>query len=227
VTTSETFAPPRTRPLITVTQAALLVAAPLASVASTLLRTPQYGDPENTSSVDSARYLDELAAAPVRNGLGFVLMLVSAILFVGATVALTGIAVRRMRRVGLAGGVLTAIGAVGLAATSAQVGAAGVMADEPDREAMTALWTTMYDAWSSAIFFLALMLGSIGAILLAVALYRFAGIPRSAAVLTGIGTAALWPTTTGPWPWLIAGCAVVSLAGLAWVAVAARQVRSG
>lgn len=224
-TTTETAASTRVTPMITAGQATALVAAPLTAVVSRLLMTPQYQD--DADRPDSAHYLADLAAAPVRNGIGAVLMLLSAILFLGTAVVLTGIARRRMRRVGLAGGVLTAIGAVGLAGTSAQVVAAGVMADAPERDAMAALWSTMYTAPSTNIYFLALLFGSAGAVLVAVALYRLPGIPRSAAVLGGIGTAAVWPSSTGPAVVFVTGAAVLCLAGLAWVAVSARRITSG
>ena len=76
------------------------------------------------------------------------------------------------------------------------------------------------------IYFLALVLGSVGALLLAVGLYRSALVPRAAAVLTGLGIAAVLLTTTGPAVVFVAGSAVIAAAGLFWVALAARRVTS-
>lgn len=213
-----------TRPMITGTQAALLVAAPLTAVVSRLLMTAQYQDDQDRP--DSVRYLADLDAAPVRNGIGMTLMLVSAVLFVGSALVLTTIARRRMHRVGTAAGVLSVIGACGLAGSAAQVGIAGVLADAPDRASMVELWSRIYVAPMTNLFFLALLFGSVGAVLFAVALYRTPGIPRSAAVVTGVGTAAVFPSATGPAvSWVTTGAAIC-LVGQAWIAWSAQRVRS-
>lgn len=68
-------------------------------------------------------------------------------------------------------------------------------------------------------FFLALIAGAVGSILLAIGLYRGRLVPRAAAVITGVGGAGLMLTAPGPAASFIIGGAVLALIGLTWTAV--------
>lgn len=208
-------------PRLTATQAGCLLAAPLVAVAARVLMTPWYQD--SNDQPDSARYLAELADAPVRNNVGAVLTLLSAVLFAASAVVLAGIVRRRMPRLGLTGGALLAVGAFGLAAISVQTMVSGELANIADRDAMIVVMDRLFTAPQFGVYFLALIAGAAGSVLLAIGLYRSQLVPRAAAVLAGIGTAAVMLTAPGPAIVFIAGGAVLSLLGLGWVAVTARR----
>lgn len=208
-----------TTPPISRQQAGLLVAAPLIALLARVLTTPQYQD--EADRPDSARYLAEVATAGTRNDVGAMLTLLSAVLYVGAALALWSIVRTRMPRLGLAGVALTVAGTFGLAAVSTQVLLAGRFAEEADRDAMVALLDRLNASSQLSIFFLALVAGAIGSILLAIGLYRSRVVPRAAAVIAGVGGAGLMVTAPGPLASFVIGAAVVAVAGLGWTAVAA------
>ncbi|WP_219418223.1 DUF4386 family protein [Pseudonocardia nigra] len=207
---------------ISVVAATSLWAAPLVALAARVLLIPWYQD--NQDRPDNIRYLTELAAAPVRNDVGAALTFLSAVLFVGAACVLTDIARRRMPRTALAAGALVVVGAFGLASISVISMAFGEMARVEDRAAMVALLDRLMTAPQFAVYSASLFAGAVGAVLLAIGLYRSRLVPRAAAVLTGIGTAAVMVTAPGPLAPFIVRSAVLALAGLAWVAIAARRV---
>jgi hypothetical protein len=221
MTTPTTDTAPTTVRTISAVQAGCLLAAPAVAFAARILTPPWFQDEQNQP--DNARYLAEIAEAPGRNDLGASLTLLSAILFAGVAIVLAGIVRRRMPRLGLVAGVLAGVGSFGLAAVSAQAMVGGQFARAADRDRMIALMDQLMTASPFAIYFLALVLGAVGALLLAVGLYRSALVPRAAAVLTGLGIAAVMLTTTGPAVVFVAGSAVIAAAGLSWVALAARR----
>lgn len=223
--TTPTIDTPITSRTFSAVQAGCLLAAPAVAFAARILTPPWFQDEQNRP--DNVRYLAEVAEAPGRNDLGASLTLLSAVLFAGVAIVLAGIVRRRMPRLGLVAGVLAGVGSFGLAAVSAQAMVGGQFARAADRDRMVALMDQLMTASPFAIYFLALVLGAVGALLLAVGLYRSALVPRAAAVLTGLGIAAVMLTTTGPAVVFVAGSAVIAAAGLSWVAFAARRVTSG
>lgn len=206
---------------VTPAQAACLLAAPLVALAARVLMTPWLQDEQDLP--DNARYLAELASAPVRNDVGAGLTLLSAVLFVGAAYVLAGIVRRRMPRLALTGAALVVVGAFGLASVSVVSMIAGEMARAADRETMIALLDRLMTAPQFGVYSLTLFAGAAGAVLLAIGLYRSRIVPRAAAVLAGVGAAAIMITAPGPLASFIIGAAVLAVAGLAWVAVAARR----
>ena len=210
---------------VTGLEAAVLVAAPLVAFAARILTPPWFQD--ESDRPDNARYLAEIAEAPVRSDVGGMLTLLSGVLFAGVAIVLAGIVRRRMPRLGLAGGVLAGLGAFGLAGVSVMVLVCGQLARADDRDRMRALLDQLMAASSFSIYMLALLAGAVGAVLLAIGLYRSQAVPRAAAVLTGLGVAALMLTTTGPATVFVAGSAVIAAAGLGWVASGARRVTRG
>ncbi|MGH8881836.1 MAG: hypothetical protein ACRD0P_31555, partial [Stackebrandtia sp.] len=76
------------------------------------------------------------------------------------------------------------------------------------------------------VFFLAMLMGAVGAVLLAIGLYRSRAVPRAAAVLSGIGTAAVLITATGPIKGFVVGAAVIATVGLWWIAMSLWSRRS-
>jgi hypothetical protein len=96
-----------------------------------------------------------------------------------------------------------------------------------DRGRMVALMDQLMTAAPFQIYFVALIGGALGAVLLAIGLYRSQIVPRAAAVLAGLGIAAVMVTATGPATVFVAGASVIAVAGLGWVALAARRFTSG
>ncbi|HET7735234.1 MAG TPA: DUF4386 family protein [Nocardioidaceae bacterium] len=209
-----------TVPTLTVQQAAVLVAAPLVAITARLLATPVYQHDDN--SPDHVRYLAEVAEHAVRNDVGGAITLVSAMLYAAAAVIVGGVAAARFARAGRIGGILAAAGAFGLAAWGAMIAFAAQAARSDDRDAMVALLDASYDATGTNIYYGVILLGALGWMILGVCLYRSRAVPRLAAVLTSLGGAAVLATAPGPLMPFIVGAAVVSLAGLGWVAAARR-----
>lgn len=203
-------------------QLGVLIAAPAVAVVARLLTTPWYQD--DADQPDSARFLADIADAPVRNDIGMVLSVVAALLFTCAAVAV-GLQVReKMPRVGTAGMLMAATGGVGLAMFSDQLLMAAQAADlEGERSAMAELFDQSYSAPLGNFFFLLLIIGALGWVLLGIGLYRTRTVARAAAVVAALGGAAVMLTAPGPLTSFIAGAAVISLIGLAWVAAGLRR----
>jgi len=191
-----------------------LIAAPLVAVAARALMTPIYQD--SADQFDTTRYLAALTEAGTRNDAGALLATLSAMLYVASALALAGILKSRLGTVGAA---LSIVGAFGLAAHAVFVLMAGRLAEESDRGAAAVLLGRIYNAPELSVFFLAVVAGAVGAVLLAIGLYRSRQVPRGAALLWGVGGAGLMVTTQGPMVSFVAGAALLALAGLAWVAV--------
>ncbi|ONI74023.1 hypothetical protein BWI15_11635 [Kribbella sp. ALI-6-A] len=190
-----------------------LVSAPLVAVAARALMTPQYQD--RADKLDTTRYLGALAEAGTRNDIGAMLGLLGAVLYVGAALALARIVRTRSARIGAA---LTIAGAFGLWTNSVFVLLVGRLAEEQDRQATVALLDRVNSAPVFAVFFLALIIGAVGSVVLAVALYRSRLVSRAAAVTAGVGGASLMITAPGPLLSFVLGGAVLALVGLTWVA---------
>jgi uncharacterized membrane protein len=203
-------------------QLGVLVAAPVVALAARLLNTPWYQNDDDTP--DNARFLSEVASSTGANDVGAFLTLLSGMLYVAAVVVL-GLWVRsRMPRTATIGLVLGAIGGFGLVAFADQLMIIGQAARlDEHRGAMIALLQQSYDSPQAGLSYLLLVVGALGWILLGVVLYRSRAVPRAAAVLAAIGGAGVMVTATGPAISFIAGAAVISLAGLVWVAASARR----
>ncbi len=203
-------------------QTALLVAAPAVALAARLLLTPWYQD--DSDQPDNARVLGEIAESTLRNDVGAMLTLASALLFAGAAMAVGLLARGHLPRVAAVGTALATAGAFGLAMFADQLVILGQAARLPEeRPAMIDLLDQAYSAPQSGVSYLMLILGAAGWMLLGFSLYRGRVVPRAAAVLTGVGGAAVMLTAPGPLTSFIAGAAVVSLLGLCWVAATAQK----
>jgi hypothetical protein len=198
-------------------QVGCVLAAPLVALVARALMTPWYQD--ESDQPDSARYLAELAESPVRNEIGAGLTFLSAVLFAGAALVLTGIVRKRMPRLGAAGGALTVIGAFGLVTVSVQTMASAQIARFGEADTMIPLMDELYSAPQMSSFYVAMIAGAVGAVLLAVGLYRSQVVPRAAAILTGLGIAAVLLTAPGPAVAFIVGAAIIATVGMAWTAV--------
>lgn len=201
--------------------AVYLVSAPVLAVAARALMTPQYQDPSD--QLDSARYLDALAEAGTRNDVGALVAMLGAALYVGTALALSRIVKTRLSTIGAG---LTIAGAFGLWSVAIFVLVAGRMAQLADRQTAIGVLDRIYGASVFGVFFLALVAGAVGAVLLAIALYRSRLVPRAAAILTGVGGASLMVTAPGPLLSFVVGGAVLALIGLVWVAATADPVGS-
>jgi hypothetical protein len=205
-------------------QLGVLVAAPAVAVVARLLTTPWYQD--DADQPDSARFLGDIAEAQVRNDVGMVLSVVAALLFIVAAIAV-GLRVREpMPRVGTAGMLLAAAGGVGLAMFGDMLLLAAQAARmEEERPAMAELFDQSYSAPLGNLFYVLLVGGALGWVLLGIGLYRTRIVARAAAVVAALGGAAVMLTAPGPLTSFIAGAAVISLIGLTWVAAGLRQAR--
>lgn len=203
-------------------QLGVLIAAPAVAIVARLLTAPWYQD--ESDNPDSARFLADVADAQARNEIGMILSLVAALLFTGAAVAV-GLHVReRMPRTGSAGMLMAAVGGFGLAMFSDLLLLAAQAARmEDERTAMAALFDQSYEAPLGNFFYLLLLIGAAGWVLLGVGLYRTRIVARAAAVVTALGGAAVMLTAPGPLTSFVAGAAVISLTGLAWVAAGLRR----
>jgi Domain of unknown function (DUF4386) len=203
---------------LTALSALCLLAAPLATLIARVLSTPWHQD--ETDHLDADRYLTEVADAATRNDIGAGLTFVSAILFAGVAIVLARIVRERSPRLGLIGAVMSVIGAFGLASVGVASMTFGQIARMDERETMISLMDRLYDSpQTGGVFFLAMLVGAIGAVLLAIGLYRSQTVPRAAAVLSGIGTAAILITATGPLKGFVVGSAVFATVGLWWIAM--------
>ena len=200
---------------------ATLLAAPLVAIAARTASAPMFQ--KDSDKVDNARYLDELASASLRNDIGSGLTLLSAALFAAAAFAIGSIARARSPRTGMAGQLLAGFGAFGLAAFSMVQAIAGQAARSEDREAMIELFDRVNVEWPTNLYYLVMGVGALGWLLLGLALFRGRTVPRTAAVLTAIGGAAVYLTAPGPLTSFVAGSAVVALLGFAWTAKSADQ----
>lgn len=203
-------------------QVLLLVAAPAVAIAARLLSTPWYQNDDDTP--DNARFLADIAASTLRNDIGGVLAMASAIAF-AAVAVLVGLMVReRLPRVGTTGTLLAVVGGFGLAQWADVLMFARQAATLDEHRSA---WIEFFDQSNSSlqagVNMVLLALGALGWIVLGVGLYRSRLVPRAAAVLTAIGGAAVMLTAPGPLVSFIAGSAVISLFGLGWVALVARQ----
>lgn len=205
-------------------QLGVLIAAPAVAIVARLLTTPWYQD--DADQPDSARFLADVADAQARNETGMILSVVAAVLFAGAAVAV-GLRVReQLPRLGTAGMLMAVIGGFGLAMFSDMLllGAQAARIEE-ERPAMAALFDQSYTAATGNFFYLLLIIGALGWVLLGIGLYRTRIAARAAAVVTALGGAAVMLTAPGPVISFISGAAVVALVGLAWVAAGLRQSR--
>jgi hypothetical protein len=209
--------PPDTVAPATRWRTGLLVTAPVVLLAARLLTTPWYQEDDDTP--DTARVLTEVAASATVNNLGATLTLAGGVLYAAVAVVL-GLWVRpAVPRTATAGLLLGALGGFGLAVCADQqltIGQAAALAQH--RTAMVALLDRVYDSPQAGLTYGLLVLGAVGWVLLGTALYRSRVVPRAAAVVAALGGAAVMLTAPGPARSFLAGGAVVSLVGLAWIA---------
>ena len=210
---------------LTALSALCLLAAPSAALIARVLSTPWHQD--ETDHLDADRYLTEVADTATRNDIGAGLTFVSAILFAGVAVVLARIVRERSPRLSLIGSILSIIGAFGLASVGVASMTFGQIARMDERDVMISLMDRLYDSpQTGGVFFLATLMGAVGAVLLAIGLYRSRAVPRAAAVLSGIGTAAVLITATGPIKGFVVGAAVIATVGLWWIAMSLWSRRS-
>ena len=203
---------------LTALSALCLLAAPLVALVARALSTPWYQD--ESDHLDADRYLTAVADTATRNDIGAGLTFVSAILFAGVAFVLAGIVRERNPRLGLVGGSLTGIGAFGLASVGVASMTFGQIARADERDTMISLMGQLYDSGQTGgVFFLAMVVGAIGAVVLAIGLYRSRVVPRAAAVLTGVGIAAVYITASGPLKSFVVGSALIATVGLGWISV--------
>ncbi len=214
---------PTTGQLISPAGAAALVAAPAVALAARLLLTPVYQD--DSDQPDNAKYLADVAASTTANDIGATLTLVCAVLFGAATVVVAAMVRPASPRVARVGEIMAVIGAFGLASYAMAAAVVSQAARVEDRDAMIALLDRTYDEAGTNIYYLSLIIGSLGWLVLAFGLARGRVVPKAAAVLAGIGTTAAFLTTPGPILGFVAGGAALSLVGLAWVAASAVKQR--
>jgi Domain of unknown function (DUF4386) len=212
------------RSRLSTTGAAVLLLAPLLALVARVLATPWYQD--EADQPDTARYLDELAESATRNEIGSGLAFVGAIAFVGVALVLADLVRSRMPRLAMIGGGLVVVGAFGLATVSVQSLTATQIATMDDREALLPMLDALFRDPELGWYFIAMVLGAVGAVLLAIAMYRSRVVPRAAAVITGLGIAAVMLTAPGPLRSFVAGSAVIATIGLGWVVVACRSRRT-
>jgi hypothetical protein len=216
--TSATARPPsRGATGITGLAAGCLLAAPLVALVARVLMTPWYQDESN--HLDSDRYLTAVAEAATRNDVGAGLTFLSGILFAGVALVLARVVRERMPRLALIGGCLGVVGAFGLASVGVASMTYNQIARADERDTMISLMTRLYDADQAGVFFLAMVLGAIGAVLLAIGLYRDPTVSRVAAVLSGLGIAAVFISASGPVRSVIIGSALIATLGLGWIAM--------
>jgi hypothetical protein len=192
-----------------------LLAAPLTAIAARLLWVP-YEETDET-----AQYIADLGSQPARADLGAFLMMLSAVLLVPATFTLGAIVRQRMPRLARAGTAMTVVGAFGMAVLCSVALVATHLARQPDQAAMAELWEGFFSDSKGEFIFLAVVIGVVGFILLAVGLYRSPEVPKLAAVLVGVGGAATLFTSGGPARPFLVAAATLALAGFGWVAAAA------
>jgi hypothetical protein len=196
---------------LTPLQALCLVAAPAVAIAARLLWTP-------IDDEDSAAYLTALAEHPDRSDVGTFLMILSALLLVPATFALVAIVRDRSARTARIATAMVVTGAFAMTVICALALTATNMAEQPDRARMVDLWDNIYNDPKGQIVFLGIITGVVGFVVLAVVLYRSKRVPRTAAVLVGLGGAATLITSGGPVRALIVTAAALALTGFGWIA---------
>jgi Domain of unknown function (DUF4386) len=208
--------PPSGPPILTRLQALSLLAAPVVAVAARLLWTP-YDEEE------PARYIAELGRHPGRSSLGAYLMVISALLLVPAVFALASIVRDRAPRTARVATVMTVTGAFGMAALCSVALVATHLAQQPDPAAVADLWNGFFTDSTSELVFIAVLVGVAGFVLLGIGLYKTPEVPRTAAVLTGVGGAATLFTSGGPEQALLITAALLGLAGFGWIAITCTQ----
>ena len=152
-------------------------------------------------------------------------MILSAVLLVPAVITLAAIVRQRTPRLARWSVAMTITGAFGMAVLCTVALVANHLARQPDRAGMTDLWDGFVSDRKGEIVFLAVLVGVVGFILLAVGLYRSSEVPKGAAVLVGIGGATTLVTSGGPVRPFLLTAAVLILAGFGWVAVSLHQAR--
>lgn len=213
---SSTVIAPTEKPSRTL-QIGSLVAAPLVAILARLLWTPFEED-------DSGAYLSDVGEHAGRSEAGALLMILSAILLVPAAFALAGVVRARRPLLARISTALIVTGAVGMAAMCTIGIVAAEMSRQPDRAAMVQAWDAIFtESEAGEVIFLAVCLGVIGFMVMAVGLYRSGGTSLPAAVLAGLGGAAVLFTSGGPERPLLVAAAVVALIGFVWAGTVARR----
>ncbi|MGI9085597.1 MAG: DUF4386 family protein [Aeromicrobium sp.] len=192
-----------------------LVAAPAVAVVARLLLTPWVQDNNQT---DWPRILGTIAENQSAHEIGALLTYLSGMLYAVAAVTVGQVTRERSRRLATTGAALAVVGGFGLVDFAEVTLLASAAARVDDREAMATFFDTASTAPLGFVGYLLLIIGAVGWLLLGAALFRTRTGPRIAAVLVGIGGAGVMLTAPGPLISFIAGSAVISLVGLAWLA---------
>jgi hypothetical protein len=199
---------------VSLTGRSLLVAAPLTLLIARTLNVPWPGSGEPAKS---DHYVQQIAANPGRSDLGAALLLLSAILLIPAVLCLGSLARPRNPRLATAGTALTVIGCVGCAA----VAAVSVISGQIVRHSPAGTAREIVRTFNTSIptIDVPVLLGTVGYLLLGIALYRSPHTPRLAAVLIGIGGPTTMITSEGPIKPLLLTATVILLAGHSWLAI--------
>jgi len=200
---------------IPLTATVSLVAAPVVLLIARTLNVPWPGDsgPEKVG-----KYVQHVADAPDRSDLGAALVLLGALVLLPGVLYLGGVARSRMPRLGAVATALTVTGCVGIAV----VGAISVVDGQIVRHSPPSAAVAVISQYSSNIPAIdaLVLVGALGFVLLAIALFRSRPVPRVSAVLIGLGGAATVFTSEGPIRALLLLAVAVLLAGQSWAAVA-------
>ncbi|WP_433332069.1 hypothetical protein [Spirillospora sp. CA-294931] len=201
--------------MITRTQLTCLIAGPLTMTAGRALLVPH--DDEDYTGV-----LTEMTAAPARNAIGWFLAFLACALLIPASTTLAATFHDRFPRLSSATSVLLIIGWVSTSSTAPNMLLAADIADHAPLPSVVAGMDAYNDGIAGA-FFLTSLLGIIGAITLAVGLYRSATVPKPAAALIGLGAVLTIGTMPGPLQALLIASSTVLLLGTTWSALALRH----
>jgi hypothetical protein len=197
--------------MITRTQLACLVAGPLVMTAGRAMLVPH--DDENYAGI-----LSQMAEQPASNGIGWFLAFLACALLIPASTGLAGTFADQIRRLSSITSLLLVVGWVGTSATAPAILVASDIAAKAPAESVAAGLKAFNDGIAGA-FFLMSVLGIIGAITLAVGLFRSKAVPKPAAVLVGLGIVTTIITMSGPVQGLLLACSLILLAGCVWSAL--------
>lgn len=192
-----------------------LVSAPAVALVARLLLTPWL---QTDNKTDWERIMTTIAENQTAHEIGVLLTYLSGLLYAVAAVAVGRVAREGSRRLAGTGQVLAVVGGFGLVDFAEVTLLASSATRVDDRGAMVTLFDTASTAPLGFVGYLLLVIGAVGWLVLGAALFRTRTGPRAAAVIVGIGGAGVMLTAPGPLVSFIAGSAVVSLVGLAWLA---------
>jgi hypothetical protein len=188
---------------------ATLIGAPLVLILGRALNVP-HDDQRHE------QYLTQILADPGRADAGATLVTAGGVLLIGAMLVLIGRARTRRSRLGLIAGGMVVTGCASIVA----IGTVSLVAGQLARHAPLDVAAPVYGhlVLDLAAVDSMTLLGALGFLLFAIALWP--SVPRTAAVLIGVGGAATVLTNGGPIRLLVVLTATILFAGCVWVALA-------